>query len=142
MLVTLPSHAFDFNVVLSHASPAYSFNASLITSALLPVAVEVNVVLVAVIESVYSISEEPTISYFPSAAATFTPVTKLSRLDASAAFLDLSTYFVYCGARIPTKIARIATTITSSTNVKPLLSFFFLLNILTYYYLLKFISLR
>ena len=43
----------------------------------------------------------------------------------SAAFLDFSTYLVYCGASKPTKIARIATTITSSTNVKPFCFLFY-----------------
>ena len=74
---------------------------------------------------VTSIAYEPAaIVSSPSDAAVLNAVTKFSRLLTSADFLDFSTYFVYCGARIPTKIARIATTITSSTNVKPLLSFF------------------
>jgi len=122
-------HLLDFSFTSPQLSPAYDVITSLTVCAAdvleLSVPFTVRSVPVALIVKVYS----PTaIVSVPSEAAVLNAVTKFSRLLTSAAFLDFSTYFVYCGARIPTKIARIATTITSSTNVKPLLSFFFLLN--------------
>lgn len=130
-------HFFDLSLVLAQSLPANSLNT-------LFNAVDVVLLLVtetfALLESVIVYVPASIVSVL-SEAAVFTTVTKFSRFEASAAFLDFSTYLVYCGARMPTRIARIATTITSSTRVKPLLSFFLSLRNFNITFISFFISL-